>query len=218
MVDIGRRILDSDQLMYAGDSSFTVGNQQRGYHKDNADRLDGQAPDWNGRYTVLRFGIYLQDHRWHTGGLNLRTGSHNVASLTDGDNIYVRTRVGDVAVWSLRTSHSGNGTSLRFPWWVYPEPTRHEDRYPPWWRVAPADRDERMALFAAIGLDDAHHDRYTTYLKTRQYIVNMWQRSHYTQQAIDEAAAGGLAVRNVPHEIEGDPDVGRNVTWSPIPY
>ena len=47
---------------------------QRGFHKDNADRVDPNAPDWNGRYTVLRFGIYLQDHYRHTGGLTCGTG------------------------------------------------------------------------------------------------------------------------------------------------
>lgn len=218
LVEIAREILGTtDDLLYAGDSSFTVGNQQRGYHKDNADRLDGAAPDWHGRYSVLRFGVYLQDHRWHTGGLNLRVGSHEHANLTEGKHIYVRSRPGDVVVWSLRTSHSGNGDSLRFPWWKFPE-VKADEPLPKWYLPATQDRDERMALFAAIGLDDAHHERYNTYLKTREYIVNMWKRTEYSASVLNEAAKAGLRVRNMPDEVADDPTAGQNVTWKAIPY
>lgn len=217
LIRIARTLLDAHEIMYAGDSSFTIGNQQHGYHKDNADRLDGDAPDWQGRYTVLRFGVYLQDHWRHTGGLNLRVGSHNSPSVTEGPNVYVRTRVGDVAVWSLRTSHSGNGTLLQFPRWVHPEPSK-DGEYPKWWRVAQPDGSDRMALFAALGLDDHHHDRYTDYLKTREYIVRMWGNSVYSDEALREAAAAGLKVRDVPREVIGDTSAGQNVTWKPLPY
>jgi len=130
LVEIARRILGKDEILYAGDSSFTINSKQHGYHKDNADRTDPKAPDWQSRYTILRFGVYLQDHYKHSGGLNLREKSHNTPDLTFGKNIYVRTKVGDVAVWSLRTSHSGNGTLLSFPRWIHPEPTHNPEKYP----------------------------------------------------------------------------------------
>ena len=123
LVEIARQILGQEEIVYAGDSSFTVGMRQRGWHKDNSDRKDPNGADWQGRYTILRFGIYLQDHRKHTGGLNLRVGSHTTTDQPAGKSIYVRTGVGDVGVWSLRITHSGNGTLLRFPWWEYPAPT-----------------------------------------------------------------------------------------------
>lgn len=217
LVDIARRILGEDDIMYAGDSSFTVGTQQHGYHKDNADRTDPAGPDWASRYTILRFGIYLQSHRWNSGGLNLRVDSHRSPSLSTGRNIYVRTGLGDVAVWLLTTSHSGNATSLRFPWWVQPEPAQ-DGKYPRWWRPSPAPQGDRMALFAALGLDDAHHRRYVEYLKSRTYIVNMWRNSAYPPEALAEADAIGLKVRNLPAEIVGDDTVGKNVKWEPIPY
>lgn len=217
MVGIARQILGDDEIMYAGDSSYTIGRLQHGYHKDNADREDANAPDWQSRYTVLRFGIYLQDHTRHTGGLNLRVGSHEVCNLTEGENIYVRSGLGDVVVWSLRTSHSGNGMKLTFPWWRDPDP-RYEGRLPRWVRLAPQPKQERMAIFAALGLDDGHHDRYTEYLKTRTYIVNMWRNAHYDDEALADAAAIGLQVRNVPAEVADDADAGRNVKWQAIPY
>jgi hypothetical protein len=217
MAEVAKQILGSDEVVYAGDSSFTINSNQHGYHKDNADRNDPKAPDWQGRYTILRFGIYLQDHYKHTGGLNLRHASHNTTSLTEGKNLYIRSRVGDLAVWSLRTSHSGNGTLLSFPRWVFPEPSVKREDYPKWWRVAKPDGD-RMAVFAAIGLNDAHHDRYTEYLKTRTYICNIWRKSPYDDETIAEAARDGLTVRNVPKEIEGDDTVGQNEKWQPIAY
>lgn len=216
LVQIARTLLGSEQIVYAGDSSFTFNSAQHGYHKDNTDRTDMNGPDWSGRYTILRFGIYLQDHYRHTKGLNLRERSHNTTSLTEGKNIYVRSRVGDVAVWSLRTSHSGNGTLLSFPRWVHPEPAQ-DGKYPKWWRVAKPDGD-RIAIFAALGLDDAHHHRYVDYLKTREYIVGIWSKSPYDDEALAEAQRAGLTVRDVPREVEGRTDVGQNRLWQPIPY
>jgi hypothetical protein len=214
-VEIARRILGSDDIWYAGDSSFTINSGQRGFHKDNVDRQDPNGPDWNGRYTILRFGIYLQDHWKHTGGLNLRAKSHNTADHTFGKNVYVRTRVGDVAVWSLRTTHSGNGTLLRFPKSYAPLPHQH-DKFPRW-LVAARDGD-RIALFAALGLDDAHMARYVEYLKTRKYIVDIWRRTRYDQAALTAAAEAGLIVRDVPREVADDPTAGQNADYVALPY
>ncbi len=211
-VDIARKILGEDEIMYGGDSSFTINSGQHGFHKDNADRTDPKAPDWQGRYTVLRFGIYLQDHWSHTGGLNLRSKSHNTVSLKEGENIYVQTRVGDVPVWSLRTTHSGNGHLLRFPT-AFPEPNT---KFPKW-REAKPDGD-RVAVFAALGLDDAHHNRYIEYLKTRTYIIAAARSSVYDDDALAEAEKVGLKVRDLRKEIEGDDTVGKNVQWQAIPY
>ena len=214
-VNIAQQILGEDKIVYAGDSAFTVNGIQRGFHKDNADRVDLNAPDWQGRYTVLRFGLYLQDHYRHTGGLNLRHQSHNTPDIRVGDAKYVRTRVGDVAVWSLRTTHSGNGMQLKFPKSKVPLPHEH-DKYAKW-RVASKDGD-RIALFAALGLDDAHMSRYTDYLKTRKYICDIWRKSRYDQAALSAAEQAGLIVRNLPVEIANDPTVGQNADYVALPY
>ncbi|MFW5471051.1 hypothetical protein ACOCJ4_13520 [Knoellia sp. CPCC 206435] len=215
IVGIARTLLGKDEIVYAGDSSVTVNSSQRGYHKDNADREDLNAPDWQGRYTVLRFGIYCQDHVQHTGGLNLRARSHNTTSLSKGRTVYVRSGVGDVVVWSLRTSHSGNGSLLRFPKWLHPHPGVGR-RLP---SVFEAAKDgDRMALFVALGLDDAHHDRYTEYLKTRRYICGMWRHSQYDEDTLARAASIGLKVRDLPKEIADDSNVGQNEVWQPLPY
>jgi hypothetical protein len=214
-VDVARQLLDSDDIWYSGDSSFTINSGQRGFHKDNVDRKDPGGPDWKGRYTLLRFGIYLQDHWSHTGGLNLRAKSHNTTDHSFGKNVYVRTRPGDLAVWSMRTTHSGNGALLKFPRWVFPEPTAIPGI--PKWRIAKADGD-RLAVFAALGLNDGHHDRYIEYMKTRTYMVNSFRASKYDDETLAAAAKIGLSVRDIAKEIEGDESVGKNVKWEPIPY
>jgi len=215
MVDVSRQLLDSDDLWYAGDSSYTINSGQRGFHKDNTDRKDPNGPDWAGRYTILRFGVYLQDHYWHTGGLNLRAGSHTTTDHSVGRNVYVRTRPGDIAVWSMCITHSGNGALLRFTPWVHPLPRQVPKLKR--WMVAKPDGD-RIALFAAIGLDDAHHQRYVDYLRTRKYMVDIWRHSVYDDETLAEAAKAGLHVRDMRREIAGDETVGHNVEWAPIPY
>ncbi len=215
LVSIARELLGSDEIHYAGDSAFTVDSNEPGYHKDCADRFDPNGPDWASRYTVVRFGIYLQDHRWHTNGLNVRVGSHEHADVTTGRTVYVRSAVGDVVVWSLRTTHSAAATLLRFPWLVYPTP----------WRApmlrrfeAPMPPGSRIALFASMGLKGPHFDRYVDMLKTRTYMARIWANTKYSAAALSAAAAGGLTVRDVAAEIEGDASVGLNDKWQPLPY
>jgi hypothetical protein len=158
--------------------------------------------------------------------LNLRDRSHNSVSLRKGRNLYVRSGIGDVVVWSLRTSHSGNGSLLRFPRWYHPTPAvaelprqfrRRNNRNPRWWPEAPADGD-RIAIFAALGLDDTHHRRYLEYLKTRTYMCDIWRRSVYDEEVFAAAKNVGLTVWDMRREIEGDPKVGKNEAWRPIPY
>ncbi|TWP34751.1 hypothetical protein FGL98_16615 [Leekyejoonella antrihumi] len=218
LVAVARKLLGSDAIHYGGDSSLTINGTQRGFHKDNADRVDGNAPDWDGRYTQLRFGIYCQDHTRHTGGLNLRDGSHDIANLTDGKNVYVKVKPGDLAVWSMRITHSGNGTLLRAPFdrlKPTPLPTEH-DAFKKW-MIAPPDGD-RIAIFAHLGAVDSHAQRYGDYLKTRKYMVDAWRKLPYDDEAREAAKAAGLTLRDMPAEVMDDPDAGKNVLWQAIPY
>src|SRR5262245_18101309 len=70
VLSIAAQIL-GDTPVYYGDSSCNLGQHAFGFHKDNADRSDPNAPDWKGKYTQIRFGLYLQDHSWHSGGLRV---------------------------------------------------------------------------------------------------------------------------------------------------
>jgi hypothetical protein len=217
LVSVAQKLLDTDAIHYGGDSSFTINGTQRGFHKDNTDRTDKDAPDWTqGRYTQLRFGIYCQDHTKHTGGLNLREGSHDICNLTQGENRYVKVKPGDLAVWSMRISHSGNGMLLRWPFKDVPLPNQH-DKYPSW-KVTKADGD-RIAIFAHLGAVDAHAKRYGDYLKTRTYMVNIWRKAGlYGDDVLAEAKAAGLQVRDMPAEVMDDPNAGLLEKWEPFAY
>jgi hypothetical protein len=215
MVAVARKLLGTSNLFYGGDSSFTINGTQKGFHKDNADRVDPKAPDWESRYTQLRFGIYCQDHSEHTGGLNLRIGSHDLPNTTAGENLYVKTIPGDLAVWSMRITHSGNGMLLKDPGAPYPLPTEH-DKFAPE-DVAEADGD-RIAVFVHIGANDSHANRYCDYTKTRKYLVDAWRKRPYDEETLQAAADTGLFLRNMPAEVMNDPSAGLNELWAPIPY
>ncbi|NNG39483.1 hypothetical protein HJ588_09385 [Flexivirga sp. ID2601S] len=217
MIEIAQKVLGRDDIVYAGDSSFTINSTGRGWHKDNADRVDPNAPDWRSPYTQLRFGIYLQDHKFHSGGLNVRVGSHNKPTNQEGKIVSVRSGIGDVGVWSMRITHSANSDLLRFPPFGSTDPATAETAPPKPWKLFPKN-DERIAVFAALGLDDDHGRRYTDYLKTRTYMVNLWRNGPYTPEAIAEAEAAGLTVRDIPAEVKDDATAGQNAEWAPIPY
>ena len=217
LVAVSRRLLGSEDIVYVGDSSFTINSNSRGWHKDNTDRLDPDAPDWKGRYTQLRFGIYCQDHSEHTGGLNLRVGSHDIPPdrTGAGDNLYVKCKPGDLVVWSMRITHSGNGMLLKDPKARFPLP--NEQRYYSADEVAAADGD-RIAIFAHLGANDDHAKRYAEYLKTRKYMVEAWRKRPYPPEVLEQAKAAGLSVRDMPAEVMHDPTAGQNEEWKPFPY
>jgi hypothetical protein len=216
LTDVARQILSRDDVVYYGDSLVAIREGTPGFHKDNTDKFDAKAPDWQSPYTQIRLGIYLQDHHTHSGGLNIREGSHNKVNTTEGKVRQLRTRVGDLGVWNMRASHSAAGTILRWPFtFVQPHPNDVK-RYPAR-LLAPKD-GQRIALFAAIGADDEHLKRYVEYLKTRAYMIQIWKRSQWSEEAIAAAKAVGLQLRNAPAEIEGVEGLGQNVDYKPIPY
>ncbi len=178
---------------YFGDSTWFSATEMVpvAFHKDNADRENPSAPDWENPYTLIRMGIYLQDHARHSGGLALRDCSHNFVSTEKGRPLAVPTEVGDVVFWTLRMTHSGfairpkmapglfvpvtilnaigksQGGGYRLPMSIF-RAMEHPDR---------------MSMFATFGLDDHHMTRYLTYLKTREYAIKHWAASpNYTDE------------------------------------
>ena len=111
LIEVTRQLL-GDMPTYFGDSSvmyYNSGHNVCSFHKDNADRHDCDAPDWQGDYPIVRFGLYLQDHSRQGGGLMLRARSHKSVSRNrklevlneevfgwlNGRTRYVPTEIGD---------------------------------------------------------------------------------------------------------------------------
>ncbi len=155
MLKIARTILGNDNLVYFGDSSYQIGTGLRGFHRDNIDRTDMTGPDWQGEYTLIRMGIYLQDHKNYSGGLKIKIGTHK---NEDGKPIFVDSEIGDVGVWSLKTKHSGNAVRLKmFPNYSI-NTSGKENMIPDFMKKE--EQQERISLFMTFALKSSHLDRY----------------------------------------------------------
>ena len=221
------RAILGGELVYFGDSTISYGSHHRGWHKDNRipDRFKHTLADWNGKYTLIRFGIYLQDHISHSGGLGIRVGSHEpsgmvkrldklkVKGLSDIKNQRLRTRLsikasnaygkaiivdsepGDLLVWNQRTTHSGNAVRFKGVSKV---------KFPAWVEnKAPQNvqlpyESNRIALFMTYGLDDAHLRNAIEFLKKRKYMVDSWKVSNVSEDTLNEIDAEKLKVMPPP--------------------
>ena len=153
-------------VCYFGDSTAQIGTGHRGFHKDNVDRSDPNGADWKSNYDVLRLAIYTQDTYSYSGGMQLRMKSHLCANRFDGKPKNIRLKKGDILVWKLTTTHSGNTLLPR----IFPEFSRILPRitsYLPSWLFRPYE-SERVALFMSFGaLNSTHTKNYLRYLENR---------------------------------------------------
>ena len=214
ILDIARALLEGD-VTYFGDSSILLYSKVVGWHKDNPDRYDQNGPDWSDKYNLIRVGIYLEDHENSSGGLLLRHKSQNTISIDFGKPLNVPVKKGDVAVWYLTTTHSGNAKLLRF----FPKIIVN----PKYYKILPdfifkPEKIDRMALAFTFGKRGKHLDRYLKYLKSRQYGVSSWQNSIYDPETIAKAEKSGLEVMDMRKEVK-DIDVKTlNLQHKDIPY
>lgn len=197
IVNIAKTILGNNEVVYFGDSSYQIGTGLRGFHRDCLDRTDLTAPDWTSEYTLIRIGIYLQDHKNYSGGLKVKQGSHLQAT---GKSLFVDNEIGDVVVWSLKTIHSGNAIRLK----VFPNLSinKGEGRIPAF--LKKDEPTERISLFMTFGLKGFHLDRYIKEyeLKRTETIAHL-KASHYSEKALEIAASKGVEVlKLVPEQNE----------------
>lgn len=214
ILHIARSMLQATPV-YFGDSTATVhsidNRISHGFHKDSADKDDSDAPDFRDEYTIIRIGIYLQDHARHSQGLIVRSGSHKHANTTKGKPVIVPSEPGDVIVWYLTTSHSGNAKRLRF----FKNLVVADDSVNklghflyyrmPSFMVAP-QAAERISLFLTFGKDDHHLERYIKYLKGRSYAIEKWKHSHWKPSFLEQAKSKDIIIQNIPEEIKQNPD------------
>ena len=208
VLDIARYILRGTPC-YFGDSSVSIDVGAMGFHKDNPDREDQGAPDWRTPYSLIRMGVYLQDHTWHSGGLAVRDRSHLTVNRNKGRPLAIPTQVGDLVLWSLRTTHSGYATRLKvLPQVFVPIPivkllwsSKLARRHLLSRLFRPLELSKRLAIFATFGIDDAHLARYLAYLQTRQYAVSQWQSSVYDEHLFDDAEAGGIRLVSMRERV-----------------
>ena len=234
LIEICRELLGGKPV-YFGDSSamyYKRDNNVCSFHKDNADRHDPDAPDWNGEYPIIRFGLYLQDHSRQGGGLMLRARSHRsvarnrkmevlneeVFGWLNGRTRYVPSEIGDLIVWNLRTTHAGMGRYLRGPF-RRPISERTQHLVPAFLQSKLAD--SRLAMFASFGLASAHLDRYLRYLKTRSYMADIWRNTPHTPEMFAAFEVRNAKLLDMHGEVIADiaagKPVGEYAYWTPLP-
>jgi len=215
ILNIVRKLI-GDDIIYFGDSTYLVDNKQWGFHKDNPDRIDPKGPDWTGeKYDAIRVGIYLQDHINSPGGLLLRDKSHNLFPITAGKAFNVPVEKGDVAIWYLKTTHSGNAKLFRFFPGLIINPKYYQ--FVPEFMFIPA-KTERIGVFLTYGKKTAPTQRFIDYLKTRQYGVTNWQNSNYDPKDITEAEKHGLKIIDMRAEVKDVEIEKLNLFHADIPY
>lgn len=230
MLGLARQVLGCKPCYY-GDSS---GNIEAGtgwvWHKDNADRDDPNGPDWSAPFTVFRFGIYLQDHARYSGGVNVRRASHRPragADLHSGETVYIASQIGDVVIWPLTMPHAAKDVQLRLlrRLTLEPSPPPHlpavpaiVDRAYKWLGISlnPLPRflfrpmqKTRMALFMDFAKKDAHLERNLSFLKSRQYMVEIWRNSHYDRDALDALRGKDVELYDYWNQVQSEPGRGR---------
>ncbi len=183
ILKIARAILGSDDIIYFGDSTYQIGTGIRGFHRDNIDRTDFNGPDWKGKYTLIRMGIYLQNHKDYSGGLKIKTGTHK---KSDGKAVFVGSVEGDVVVWDLKTLHSGNAVRLKlFPNFSINKGGR-EGMVPAF--LKKDQEHERISLFMTFALKSSHLDRYINeYSLKRQDTLENLRASVFSSTALELA-------------------------------
>lgn len=196
ILDIAKGVLGTNDLVYFRDSTYQIGTGFRGFHRDNIDRDNLDGPDWKGEYTLVRFGIYLQNHKDYSGGLKIKKGSHKQPS---GDILFVDNEEGDVVVWSLKTVHSGNAVRLKwFPNYSI-NTAGKEDIVPSF--LKKDQQKERISLFMTFGVRSSHLDYYIKeYMMKRQNILEHLKSSRVEDGALKMAADKKVEI----HEFKFD--------------
>ena len=166
ILEIVKSLIGND-LVYFGESNTQSGEAIRGNHKDSriSDQEDGSGLDWQGDYPLVRVAIYLNDTDVYSGGVKIMPGSHKIpTSFFRGGGVNVNAQVGDIVIWKLTTTHSGNAKRFKFFKNLSLHP-RIEDFIPSIFeRKNPL---ERRAMFIVYGATGDHLDRYIKYYADR---------------------------------------------------
>jgi hypothetical protein len=119
-----RQLLHQEQIMFTSHCdihSRTLG----GWHKD--DGMTVMEGGYFGEATydvencrVYKVAIYLQDHHNNLGGLRVRRGSHRLAALDRGEEVYLQTKAGDILFFDARLTHTGQTEVVPIPWLIKP--------------------------------------------------------------------------------------------------
>jgi len=198
-----RALLNVESPVYYGDSSVQFGEGARGFHKDNVDRYDGTREDWQGEYGLIRCGFYCQDHSAHSGGLKVRVASHDIPTHRKGQMLDVACRYGDLVLWNMRLTHSGNNKRAR----LFPGIAMHprlEEVWPD--ALAIPEEHRRIGAFCSFAAPGPKLDRFITNLRAREDSYKPYlQRARKAKEAGPMLDRKGVTFRQ-PTDYYGELD------------
>lgn len=188
IIQMAKDVLNANELVYFGDSTYQIGTGARGFHRDSVDREYKSGPDWVEGYNLIRLGIYLQDHANYSGGLKIKVGSHKAAG---GTTVFIDSNAGDVATWSLKTLHSGNAVRIKGLRGFSIDNSSIENRIPDF--LKKDQQQERMSLFMTFGVAGPFVDRYISeYMLKRKDVLESLEASSYDDEALKLIADRGI--------------------------
>lgn len=191
IVEIVKSLIGGD-IVYFGESNTQSGLAVRGNHKDSrmSDRENSAGLDWKGDYPLVRVGVYLHDSDIYSGGVKIMPKSHKVpTSKFKSGGINVDAKAGDLVIWKLTTTHSGNAKRFKYFHRLSLHP-RIEDLIPAVFeRRNPL---ERMALFVVYGAEGEHLERYMKYFGDRSDVKKMLRLAGISLTVSERAKLAGV--------------------------
>jgi hypothetical protein len=104
----------------------------------------------------------------------------------------INTEVGDLLIWNLRTTHSGNNVRIRGLRGISLHP-RLEQKVPHFLRMP--EQLERIAMFGTFGAPSSHLERYITWMKGRGDFDRYWRYAGYNRNLVALAQSRGVELR-----------------------
>jgi hypothetical protein len=187
---------------FIGDGVLTCKPKPSNWHKDNPGRYNSSTLDWQSNYPIIRFGIYLQDHSTHSGGVSVRRMSHNSPSRFGGKPVYADTAIGDMVIWHGRTTHRASTSLLRVigtPVFAY----KIDKRLPKFLKIK-NDRD-RYAVFFTYGAQGPELDHFVNYYATRQHAVDRAAATVYDENWIRSLYPAKVIIRDTRESVQSLP-------------
>ncbi|MDC1182325.1 phytanoyl-CoA dioxygenase family protein [Planktomarina temperata] len=191
IVEIVKSLI-GDDIVYFGESNTQSGLAVRGNHKDSrmSDRENPDGLDWKGDYPLVRVGIYLHDSHIYSGGVKIMPRSHKIpTSKFKSGGINVDAKAGDLVIWKLTTTHSGNAKRFKYFNKLSLHP-KLEDLIPAVFeRPNPL---ERMAMFIVYGAEGEHLERYMKYFGDRSDVKTMLRLAGTSLSVSERAKLAGV--------------------------
>ena len=109
ILKVFKQVLGEDGVVFTGHCDIHM-NLLSGWHKDSGESVPGgyftgpymTSPDCR----VFKVAIYLQD-AGQRDSFSARLGSHRESDISAGEEVSVRSRMGDIVVFDVRTTHAG---------------------------------------------------------------------------------------------------------------